>query len=42
MIIEGNPPRPWREREARESRLGFIGRRLETDLLKAGFAACQA
>ena len=42
MIIEGNHQRAWREGEARESRLVFIGRKLETDLLKAGFAACQA
>ena len=42
MIIEGNHQRAWREGEKRESRLVFIGRKLETDLLKAGFAACQA
>ncbi|MBN9021374.1 MAG: GTP-binding protein [Rhizobiales bacterium] len=42
MIIEGNHQRAWRDGEPRESRLVFIGRRLETDLLKAGFAACQA
>ena len=42
MIIEGNHQRAWRDGEARESRLVFIGRKLETDLLKAGFAACQA
>jgi len=41
MIIEGNHQRPWRDDEARESRLVFIGRKLETDLLKTGFAACQ-
>jgi G3E family GTPase len=42
MIIEGNHQRAWRDGETRESRLVFIGRKLETDLIKAGFAACQA
>jgi G3E family GTPase len=42
MIIEGNHQRAWREGETRESRLVFIGRKLEADLIKAGFAACQA
>jgi len=42
MIIEGNHQRAWREGEKRESRLVFIGRKLEADLIKAGFAACQA
>ncbi|MCB1488091.1 MAG: GTP-binding protein, partial [Bauldia sp.] len=40
MIIEGNHQRPWREDEKHESRLVFIGRRLDADLIKAGFAAC--
>ena len=42
MIIEGNHQRAWRDGEKRESRLVFIGRKLEADLIKAGFAACQA
>ncbi|MEQ9690080.1 MAG: GTP-binding protein, partial [Bauldia litoralis] len=40
MIIEGNHQRPWRDDEKRESRLVFIGRRLEVDMIKAGFEAC--
>jgi G3E family GTPase len=42
MIIEGTHQRRWRDDEKRESRLVFIGRKLETELLTAGFAACQA
>lgn len=42
MIIEGDHQRRWRDDEKRESRLVFIGRKLETDLLTAGFEACQA
>lgn len=42
MIIEGNHQRPWKADEKRESRLVFIGRNLETDLLTAGFEACAA
>jgi G3E family GTPase len=40
MITEGNHQRAWREGEKKESRLVFIGRNLERDLLRAGFAAC--
>jgi len=42
MIVEGDHQRRWREDEKRESRLVFIGRKLETDLLTAGFQACAA
>ncbi|HZP19887.1 MAG TPA: GTP-binding protein [Bauldia sp.] len=40
MIIEGNHQRAWKEGEKRESRLVFIGRRLDAEALKAGFEAC--
>ena len=30
MIIEGNHQRAWRDDEKRDSRLVFIGRKLET------------
>ena len=42
MIVEGDHQRRWREDETHESRLVFIGRKLETDLLTAGFQACAA
>jgi G3E family GTPase len=42
MIIEGNHQRPWRDGEKRESRLVFIGRKLDPAMLKDGFAACRA
>ncbi len=40
MIIEGDHQRRWRDDEKRDSKLVFIGRRLDTDLLTAGFSAC--
>jgi G3E family GTPase len=42
MIIEGDHQRRWRDGEGRESRLVFIGRNLDGELLKAGFEACLA
>jgi G3E family GTPase len=42
MLIEGDRQRPWKPEEKRESRLVFIGRNLPKDLLRQGFAACQA
>jgi G3E family GTPase len=40
MIIEGNHQRKWKDGEKRESRLVFIGRKLDEAALKAGFEAC--
>ncbi len=42
MILEGDHQRPWKEGEAHESRLVFIGRDLDTERLKRTFEACQA
>lgn len=42
MIVEGNHQRDWKEGEARESRLVFIGRDLNWDALKDSFQACAA
>jgi G3E family GTPase len=42
MIIEGNHQRPWKEGEKRESRLVFIGRKLDEAMLRTGFEACLA
>ena len=42
MILEGDHQRPWKEGEAHESRLVFIGRQLDADRLRRSFDACQA
>ena len=42
MIIEGNHQRAWKDGEKRESRLIFIGRKLDEAMLKDGFQACRA
>jgi G3E family GTPase len=42
MIVEGDHQRRWKDGELRESRLVFIGRNLDGELLKAGFDACVA
>ncbi len=42
MLIEGGSQRPWKEHEARQTRLVFIGRDLPKDLLRQGFVACCA
>jgi G3E family GTPase len=41
MMLDGDHQRPWRDGEARESRIVFIGRNLAEDKIRAGFAACQ-
>ena len=40
MIIEGDHQRAWKEGEKHESRLVFIGRKLDEAMLKTGFEAC--
>ena len=42
MIIEGDHQRAWKDGEARESRLVFIGRELDRDKLEKSFRACGA
>ena len=42
MMLEGDLQRPWRDDEARDSRMVFIGRNLDEAALRAGFAACAA
>jgi len=42
MIVEGDHQRDWKEGEPRESRLVFIGRDLNWDVLKDSFQACVA
>lgn len=42
MLIEGGSQRAWKNNEAPQTRLVFIGRDLPVDLLKQGFEACRA
>lgn len=42
MIVEGDHQRDWKDGEPRESRLVFIGRDLNWDVLKQSFQACAA
>lgn len=42
MIVEGDHQRDWKVDEPRESRLVFIGRDLNWDVLKSSFHACAA
>ena len=42
MLLEGDHQRPWREGEKRQSRLVFIGRKLNAEALREGFHACAA
>jgi G3E family GTPase len=40
MQIDGKPTTPWRPDEKRDSRIVFIGRKLDADALKQGFEGC--
>jgi G3E family GTPase len=40
MILDGDHQRPWKDGEARESRIVFIGRNLPEEKIREGFAAC--
>ncbi len=42
MIMEGDHQRAWKDGEKHESRLVFIGRKLDEDKLRKTFEACQA
>jgi G3E family GTPase len=42
MILDGDHQRAWRDDEARDSRLVFIGRELPEKLIRDGFATCLA
>jgi len=41
MLFNGTFEGKWKKKEKRESRFVFIGKNLDTELLKAGFEACQ-
>jgi len=40
MLYEGRMDRPWRNDEPRVSRISFIGKNLDREMLTAGFMAC--
>ncbi len=42
MILDGDHQRPWKDGEARDSRIVFIGRNLPEDKIRQGFEACVA
>ena len=42
MMLEGDHQRPWKDGEARESRLVFIGRELPQQMIRDGFESCIA
>jgi G3E family GTPase len=42
MILDGDHQRPWKDDEAKLSRIVFIGRQLNDQALKEGFFACVA
>lgn len=42
MILDGDLQREWKDGEARESRLVFIGRKLKADEIRKGFEAVAA
>ena len=42
MMLEGEHQRPWKDGEARESRLVFIGRELPEQMIRDGFESCIA
>lgn len=42
MILDGDHQRAWSENEARESRIVFIGRKLDREKIEKGFNACVA
>ncbi len=42
MIVEGDHQRAWKDGEKHESRLVFIGRKLDAERLRKSFEACQA
>lgn len=40
MLFEGMPDRPWKEGEKRVSKMVFIGKDLDADLIREGFEEC--
>ncbi|HXZ45834.1 MAG TPA: GTP-binding protein [Pseudolabrys sp.] len=42
MLLDGDHQRPWKDGEARDSRIVFIGRDLPVDRIRQGFESCIA
>jgi G3E family GTPase len=42
MMLDGDHQRPWKDGEARQSRLVFIGRNLPEETIRQGFEGCVA
>ncbi len=42
MMLDGEPQREWKADETRESKVVFIGRDLDENLIRRGFLACAA
>ena len=42
MILDGDHQRPWKDGEARDSRMVFIGRNLPEEKIRQGFESCVA
>ena len=42
MILDGDSQREWKPGEKRESKVVFIGRKLDADALRAGVQSCAA
>ena len=42
MMLDGEPQRPWKADEKRESKVVFIGRDLDEAAIRKGFLACAA
>jgi G3E family GTPase len=42
MMLDGEPQRPWKSGEKRESKVVFIGRDLKEEDIRKGFLACAA
>ena len=42
MMLDGEPQREWKPGEKRESKVVFIGRDLDEELIRKGFLACAA
>ncbi|MFG1478931.1 GTP-binding protein [Xanthobacter sp. V4C-4] len=41
MILDGDHQRPWKADEKRQSRIVFIGRKLDVEGLRTGFLSCE-
>jgi len=39
-VFEGSPGKPWKEGEAHKSRMVFIGRDLDANVLRQGLQQC--